>query len=198
MRASRLIPLAAILLAAAVPAVAQAQSPIGEIQGPVQDTDNGATHRSPFAPPSGNGSSSAFVTTRGVVRQKLLTRTSAGQANYGFFLQSTAATADGDPLSSDGIFVFQGRFTDLIGGYVPQVGDEIVVSARVSEFFNFTELTTATAQMTPASSPASSTAPTGSSCRRPAQATRCSGRAHRWTTARLGCPTTPTSRTPRC
>ena len=47
--------------------------------------------------------------------------------NHGFFLQNTPATADGDPNSSDGIFVFQGHFTDLIGGYTPVVGDEIVI-----------------------------------------------------------------------
>jgi uncharacterized protein len=138
------ITLAGALLAAALPAPSLAQDPvlsIGEIQGEVGDTAAGATHRSPFAPPSGNGSSSGMVTTRGVVRQKVISRTSAGQPNYGFFLQSTSATADGDPLTSDGIFVFMGRFTDLIGGYVPQVGDEIVVRARVAEFFSLTELT---------------------------------------------------------
>jgi uncharacterized protein len=138
--------LAVLLTALALPAAAHAgasPTPIGVIQGPVSDSDNGFTHRSSFAPASGNGSSSAFVETQGVVRQKIVTRTSAGVANYGFFLQSTPGTADGDPLSSDGIFVFQSRFTDLIGGYVPQVGDEIVVRARVAEFFSFTELTSA-------------------------------------------------------
>ncbi|MGH2801955.1 MAG: lamin tail domain-containing protein, partial [Thermoleophilaceae bacterium] len=83
------------------------------------------------------------VHTRGLVRQKIVSRTSSGDASYGFFLQSTATTADGDPLSSDGIFVFMSRFTTLIGGYTPQVGDEIVVRARVTEFFNLTELTSA-------------------------------------------------------
>jgi uncharacterized protein len=139
------ITLAFALLAALAPA-ASAQDPvlsIGQIQGSVADADSGPSHRSPLAPPSGNGSSSALYTTRGVVRQKVVTHTSAGQPNYGFFLQSTAASADADPLSSDGIFVFMGRFTSLIGGYTPQVGDEIVVRARVAEFFNLTELTSA-------------------------------------------------------
>ncbi|HEV2874169.1 MAG TPA: hypothetical protein VGW14_03395 [Thermoleophilaceae bacterium] len=139
------ITVAAALLAAALPSTALAQDPvrIGEIQGAVADTDNGATHRSPFAPPSGNGSSSGFVTTQGVVQQKVISRTGAGVPNFGFFLQSTAATADGSPLTSDGIFVFQSRFPDLLGGYVPRVGDEIVVRARVTEFFSLTELTSA-------------------------------------------------------
>ncbi len=137
---------ATIIAAAALPGVSHAQTPvvpIGQIQGAVKDGDDGFTHRSPLAPPSGNGSSSGLVTTQGVVRQKIITRTAAGQPNYGFFLQSTTSGADGDPRTSDGIFVFQGRFTDLIGGYVPRVGDEIVVRARVAEFFNLTELTSA-------------------------------------------------------
>jgi uncharacterized protein len=138
------IALAAALLAVALPSTAMAQDPvpIGEIQGPVADTANGATHRSPFAPASGNGLG-ATVVTQGVVRQKILSRTSAGVTNFGFFLQSTPGTADGDPLTSDGIFVFQNRFPDLIGGYVPQVGDEIVISGRVSEFFSLTQLSSA-------------------------------------------------------
>lgn len=131
------ITLAAALLAAALPASALAQEPvsIGQIQGQVADTDVGPTHRSPFA--------NQTVRTTGVVRQKILSRTSAGVTNHGFFLQSTAATADTDPLTSDGIFVFMNRFPDLIGGYVPQVGDEIVVQGRVSEFFNLTQLSSA-------------------------------------------------------
>ncbi len=138
--------LAVALLAAALPASCLAQEPvltIGQIQGEVADTDNGATHRSPFAPPTGNGSSSTFVETQGVVRQKVISRTSAGVPNFGFFLQSTPGTADDSANTSDGIFVFQSRFQDLIGGYVPQVGDEIVVRARVTEFFSLTELTSA-------------------------------------------------------
>jgi uncharacterized protein len=140
------IPLWIVLALAALPATAAAQEPvltIGAIQGEVTDADDGATHRSPYAPPSGNGSSAEFVTTRGVVRQKIISRTSAGVPNYGFFLQSLQAGADANPLTSDGIFVFMSRFTTLIGGYTPQVGDEIVVRARVAEFFSLTELTSA-------------------------------------------------------
>jgi uncharacterized protein len=132
------ITLAVALVAAVLPASALAQTqptPIGEIQGQVADSAGGATHRSPFA--------NSFVTTQGVVRQKIVSRTSGGNPNYGFFLQSTTSSADGDPLTSDGIFVFMSGFTSLIGGYVPQVGDEIVVRARVTEFFNLTELTSA-------------------------------------------------------
>jgi opacity protein-like surface antigen len=63
------IALAAALLVAALPAAAQAQDaviPIGQIQGEVGDGANGATHRSPLAPATGNGSSTLLYETRGV------------------------------------------------------------------------------------------------------------------------------------
>ena len=116
---------------------------IGEVQGAVPDGVDGLTHRSPFAPPTGNGSSASLFVVTGVITQKTLARTSSGGVQNGFFLQSTLVTADGDLASSDGIFVFMGSFTSLIGGYVPAVGDEVILSARVTEFFNLTELTSA-------------------------------------------------------
>jgi predicted extracellular nuclease len=75
-----------------------------------------------------------------VITQRTLARTSAGANQFGFFLQSRPGTDDGDPATSDGIFVFMGSFPSLIGGYVPTVGDEVVLRARVSEFFNLTQL----------------------------------------------------------
>jgi predicted extracellular nuclease len=116
---------------------------VGEVQGTTLDTDNGQTDRSPLAPASGNGTSSTLYDVRGVITQKTLARTSAGAAQYGFFLQSRLGTADGNPQTSDGIFVFMGGFTSLIGGYTPTVGDEVVLRARVSEYFNFTQLSSA-------------------------------------------------------
>ena len=67
---------------------------IGEIQGTVSDTANGLTHRSPFAPASGNGLGQT-VATRGVIVQLVLSRTATGARNYGFFLQEPAAATDG-------------------------------------------------------------------------------------------------------
>lgn len=61
-----------------------------------------------------------LVTTRGVV---------TGTSSNGFFLQDPAG--DGDPLTSDGIFVFTG------GGNVPAnapVGADVCVSGAVTEF----------------------------------------------------------------
>ncbi|MCI4062895.1 lamin tail domain-containing protein [Micromonospora sp. R77] len=116
---------------------------VGEVQGRTGDDENGRTDRSPLAPASGNGTSSTLYDVRGVITQKSLTRTSAGADQYGFYLQSRTGTEDGDPLSSDGIFVFTGSFTTLIGGYAPTVGDEVVLRGRVSEYFNQTQLSSA-------------------------------------------------------
>ena len=118
--------------------------PIGTVQGPVGDLDDGLVSRSPFAPPSGNSAGATIVAVRAVIYEKTLARTSAGGSQNGFFLQDTATTADGDPNTSDGIFVFMGSFTTLLrsggGTYTPQVGDEVILAGRVSEFFNLTQL----------------------------------------------------------
>src|SRR5918994_6383345 len=83
-------------------------TPIGTVQGSVADWQNGLTHRSPFAPASGNSAGTTTVTVQGVVTERVRQRTAAGGTNHGFFLQNTAATADADPTTSDGIFVFTG------------------------------------------------------------------------------------------
>src|SRR5262249_49408892 len=116
---------------------------IGEVEGSTLDSEDGRTDRSPLAPATGNGTSSVFYDVQGVITQKTLARTSAGANQNGFFLQSRLDATDNDPTSSDGIFVFMGSFTTLIGGYAPTVGDEVVVHARVSELFNQTELSSA-------------------------------------------------------
>ncbi|MEH0983737.1 lamin tail domain-containing protein [Micromonospora sp. CPCC 205556] len=116
---------------------------VGEVQGPTRDDENPRTDRSPLAPASGNATSSVLYDVRGVITQKSLTRTSAGADQHGFYLQSRTGAEDGDPLSSDGVFVFTGSFTTLIGGYAPTVGDEVVLRARVSEYFNQTQLSSA-------------------------------------------------------
>ncbi len=136
-----------LLTAVLLPGVARAADEpltVGAVQGATTDTEDPRTDRSPLANPSGNGASSTLYDVRGVVTQRTLARTAAGAAQHGFFLQSREGTDDGDPASSDGIFVFMGGFTTLIGGYQPVVGDEIVVRARVAEFFSLTQLSGAT------------------------------------------------------
>ena len=118
---------------------------IGEVQGSVTDAHLGPFHRSPFAPPSGNAAGQTVI-VRGVVYQKTFALESDGDEQHGFFIQNTVAQADGDQTTSDGIWVFLGRFRDVLNAvsgqpaYLPQVGDEIVLQGRVTEFFNLTEL----------------------------------------------------------
>ena len=52
----------------------------------------------------------------------------------GFFIQARDASADADPMTSEGIYVFTGSVPTV------QVADEINLTADVSEFFGLTEL----------------------------------------------------------
>ncbi len=130
------------------PTLAQpAVIPIGAVQGPVPQGPNCRLSRSPFAPPSGNGSGPTEVRIQGVIYQRTLARTSAGASQHSFFIQNTSATADGDPFTSDGIFVFLGSLPDMArddgvpGRYTPTIGDEVILRGRVAEFFFLTQIT---------------------------------------------------------
>ena len=59
-----------------------------------------------------------------------------GDQLSGFFLQEEDTDADGDPQTSDGIFVFDNGF-----GPDVDVGDVVRVQGTVQEFFDLTELT---------------------------------------------------------
>ena len=104
--------LALLSIASPAPSAPENVIPIGQVQGVVADTDNGLTHRSPFAPASGNSAGTTDVTVRAVVTQKTLARTSAGAASNGIFIQNTTTTADTNANTSDGIFVFMGVVHD--------------------------------------------------------------------------------------
>ncbi|MBI3737629.1 MAG: lamin tail domain-containing protein, partial [Chloroflexi bacterium] len=110
--------------------------PIGTVNGVVLDTDNGITHVSPYV--------GQTVTIQGVIYEKTLQAISNSSNTYkGFYIQNTSATADGNPRTSDGLFVFMSTSSTISGPsgpYTPMVGDEIVLSGKVSEYFNMTEL----------------------------------------------------------
>jgi predicted extracellular nuclease len=110
---------------------------IGTVNGAVLDTDNGTTHESPFK--------GQAVTVHGVIYEKTLQAIANSPDTYkGFYLQDTSATADSDPNTSDGLFAFMNKDGTLPGpfgtSYTPAVGDEVVVTGTVSEYFNMTEL----------------------------------------------------------
>ncbi len=54
-------------------------------------------------------------TIQGVIYETTLQATSFGGTYKGFFIQNTAATADGDPNTSDGLFVFMSTDSTLSG-----------------------------------------------------------------------------------
>jgi predicted extracellular nuclease len=114
--------------------------PIGTVNGAVGDTDNGTTHSSPYV--------GTTVTVQGVIYEKTLQAITNSPNTYkGFFMQNTSATADTDPHTSDGLFVFMSTSSTMIGPsgpYTPTVGDEIILLGKVSEYYNMTELTNPT------------------------------------------------------
>jgi uncharacterized protein len=119
--------LAAALLGCSAAVVSGAPGPAPADGVPANDGDT------PVFAIQGRGAASPLVnrnvTTRGVV-----TRVN----NNGYFLQDP--TGDGDPLSSDGVFVYTGR--------APRVaaGQWVRVSAQVTEHHTVTQLTAVSAQ----------------------------------------------------
>ena len=117
--------------------------PIGAVQGIIADGQTSFT--SPLL--------NAEIAVQGVVTQHTL----ESNGSHGLFLQNQPEHADGDPTSSDGIFLFNSGFTtirtdfdgpanDEFGfNYDVTVGDEIVVRGTVGQFFGMTQLSGGTA-----------------------------------------------------
>lgn len=116
---------------------------IGEVQGSIGDDDTD------FSSPLHDRT----VRVRGVVTQLTLD----GGGNRGFFLQERADATDGDPESSDGVFVHNGAFDSLrtLDGspaadelgprWTVAVGDEIVLEARVGDYYGNVQFSGGTA-----------------------------------------------------
>ncbi|MCS6774606.1 MAG: ExeM/NucH family extracellular endonuclease, partial [Thermoflexales bacterium] len=80
-------------------------------------------------------STNISVTVRGVVIADFELTTGIN----GFYLQSLPTETDGDPATSDGIFVFSGSGNNFVS-----VGQIVVVTGTLQEFFQQTELGTIT------------------------------------------------------
>ncbi|MFC4336164.1 hypothetical protein [Salininema proteolyticum] len=133
---------AGLTAALLVPSASQAEGAhtrLGEVQGSIAQDET--DFRSPLL--------NQKVTVQGVVTQ----RTLDGNGANGFFLQERADATDGDPDSSDGIFVYNGEYTDLRTAYDSpaeeeygsrwdvSVGDEIVLKATVKSYYGNTQFT---------------------------------------------------------
>lgn len=93
--------------------------PIGAIQGP------GSV--SPYV--------NQIVTFRGVVTGIHEDQNASGTIYYTLFVQDLPGQEDGDPATSDGIAVFNGRQQPAA-----QIGDQVRVTGQVIEFFGLTEI----------------------------------------------------------
>ncbi|MBN2469510.1 MAG: ExeM/NucH family extracellular endonuclease [Anaerolineae bacterium] len=80
----------------------------------------------------GSGSASPLVGTQVVVEGVVVADFQGNDALGGFFLQDPAG--DGDPTTSDGIFVYDDLLLDV------SVGDVVRAQAYVSEYYDLTEL----------------------------------------------------------
>lgn len=113
-------------------------TPISAIQG--------AGARSAFAGAGGDtnaGAAGGTVTVDAIVVGDFQNGDADGKRNLnGFFLQEQAADQDGNPLTSEGLFVFQGNVPGAVA-----VGDHVRVTGTVSEYFGFTELTAQSIQI---------------------------------------------------
>jgi predicted extracellular nuclease len=106
---------------------------IGAVQGSIEDGDTN------FASPLAG--QTVFV--QGVVTQETLDPS----GNKGFFIQEKTDATDGDPNSSDGVFVFNNQYstlrtlagsparTELGANWTVNVGDEIVLRGVVGSYF---------------------------------------------------------------
>lgn len=108
---------------------------IAEIQG------EGA--RSPYAPAEGTGQGTEVVSTAGVVTGLYKDAGFAGGNGYDGFTIQTGGTGTGEDTTagSDGLFVYYGSNT-LPAGIA--LGDSVLVTGKVSEYFGLTELNVTT------------------------------------------------------
>ncbi|HFQ94914.1 MAG TPA: hypothetical protein ENK32_12945, partial [Anaerolineae bacterium] len=93
----------------------------------------------PIGAVQGDGAKSPFVneevTFRGVVTGIFEDRNSKGIVYYTAFVQDVPGAEDGDPATSDGIALFLGRERPSFN-----VGDQVLVTGQVTEYYGFTEL----------------------------------------------------------
>jgi predicted extracellular nuclease len=93
----------------------------------------GSGLRSPLAPVTGNGIGTMVSTTGNIV---------TAISSNGFFMQTPDGADDGNPATSEGIFVFTGSAPNV------QIGDVVNVNGSVQEYYEWTQLTGVTVTVT--------------------------------------------------
>lgn len=113
--------------------------PIGAVQGRVTAGQDALRHRSPLV--------GETVIVRGVVHQQLRWRAAAGHDLHGIMIQDLPEEADGDPKTSDGLFLYVGAAMTLplADGGMSEIapGDLLTLRGIVRERFGQTELSEA-------------------------------------------------------
>jgi uncharacterized protein len=121
---------------------------LSQWEGFPQDSFDGLGHRSGGSEPKpaveafiheiqGVGDASPMVDAKVLIEGLVTADFQGPDALNGFFVQEEDADVDGDPLSSEGIFVFDSGF-----GVDVQVGDRVAVVGIVAEYYDYTEVTT--------------------------------------------------------
>jgi uncharacterized protein len=133
---------------------------IGTVRGVVPDDANGRQHVSPYALGSPIFQPGAPIAVRGVVTQRTLEEARTGNDFQGFFVQSLETDpatidgfdagdpvfADGNEMTSDGLWVTMGRFPtvrtdqDPVAQYRPEPGDIVTLRGPIVEDFQQTVL----------------------------------------------------------
>jgi hypothetical protein len=113
----------------------------GNGEEPCDVADDDAT---PISEIQGSGAATpmqgASLVTRGVVTADFTSGGASGipanQGMRGFFMEAVAADRDDDPLTSEGIFVFDGG-----GTFDGEIGDAVAVEGTAGEFSSVTQVT---------------------------------------------------------
>ena len=111
---------------------------MGAVQGVVPDTGDVAKHGSPMV--------GRTVRVQGVVSQRASWLTRDGEPRWGCWVQNLPGEADGDPKTSDALFVYLGHQPTLQASGKERkvaVGDHLRLSGKVTERYGQTELSEA-------------------------------------------------------
>ena len=122
---------------------------MGEVQGVVPDSGDVTKHGSPMVGRS--------VRVQGVVSQRASWLTRDGEPRWGCWVQNLPIEADGDPKTSDALFVYLGHEPTLNASGKErkvEVGDHLRLSGKVSERYGQTELSEAGIEAVLGSNPA--------------------------------------------
>lgn len=109
-------------------------TPIGVVQGEAKGKD-AHLHESPIKGKS--------ITIQGVIHQVVSWKDRNGNPVYGCFLQNLPNESDKNPKTSDGIFIFLGKYKNLYDGknqIKATLGLHIAVSGTVGEYYNSTQI----------------------------------------------------------